>query len=207
MHAIITLGLSLLFVSIIYGSFEQWLKAVINNQPFALIFIFCVGLYQSVVFIARKVFKMNKKLHDTDIRFEKKQAHLVRIETRLDHHDENFRTLEKRFDRVDDRIDKLEATMNDRFDKVDDRFSKVDERFSKVDERFEKLEATMNDRFAKVDERFEKLEAKVDERFEKLEAKFDAKFEIQDNVNRQMLAMLQNIDHAVNGAKQKLQAS
>lgn len=67
---------------------------------------------------------------------------------------------------INDRVGRLEAS-------VDNRFARMDQRFDKIDERFEKIE----DRFEKVDERFEKLEAKFDRRFERLETKVDQKFD------------------------------
>jgi chromosome segregation ATPase len=76
------------------------------------------------------------------------------------------------------RFDRLEKSLEVRFDKVDERFDKVDERFEKVDERFERVE----DRFDKVDERF----AAVDAKFERVEVKFervDARFDV---VNEQI---------------------
>jgi septation ring formation regulator EzrA len=56
------------------------------------------------------------------------------------------------------RFDRLESSLEARFDKVDERFDKVYERFDKVDERFDKI----YERFEKVDERFEKVDAKFE---------------------------------------------
>ncbi len=71
------------------------------------------------------------------------------------------KSLEVRFEKVDERFDKVD----ERFDKVDERFDKVDERFERVYERFERV----YERFDRVDERFEKVDAK----FERVDAKFD----------------------------------
>lgn len=54
---------------------------------------------------------------------------LKAIQVTLQHHSELIQGLQQR-------VDKLEATMEQRFAKVDERFAKVDERFEKVDERF-----------------------------------------------------------------------
>ncbi len=56
------------------------------------------------------------------------------------------------------RFDRLERSLEVRFEKVDERFDKVDERFDKVDERFERVDA----KFERVDEKFEKVDAKFD---------------------------------------------
>ena len=52
---------------------------------------------------------------------------------------ERFDKIDNRFDKVDERLDK----MDDRFDKVDERLDKMDDRFDKVDERFNSLELTL----------------------------------------------------------------
>ena len=60
--------------------------------------------------------------------------------------------------------------MNARFDKVDDRFEKLDAKF---DAKFERLDA-------KLDEKFEKLDTKFDVKLDKLDAKGDANFDRVD---------------------------
>ena len=52
----------------------------------------------------------------------------------------------ERFDKVDERLDKMDDRFNkvdERLDKMDDRFDKVDERFDKMDNRFDSLELTL----------------------------------------------------------------
>jgi chromosome segregation ATPase len=56
------------------------------------------------------------------------------------------------------RFDRLEKSLEARFEKVDERFDKVDDRFEKVDERFDKVD----ERFEKVDAKFERVDAKFD---------------------------------------------
>jgi BMFP domain-containing protein YqiC len=59
------------------------------------------------------------------------------------------------FDRIETRIDKLEARLDDRIDKLEIRFDKLEAR---LDDRIDKLEA----RFDKLEARFDKLEARID---------------------------------------------
>jgi archaellum component FlaC len=63
-------------------------------------------------------------------------------------------------------FDRLEKSLEARFDKVDERFERVEERFERVEARFERVD----ERFERVDERFERVDAK----FERVDAKFDA---------------------------------
>lgn len=56
------------------------------------------------------------------------------------------------------RFDRLEKSLEVRFEKVDERFDKVDERFDKVDERFDKVD----ERFERVEAKFERVDAKFD---------------------------------------------
>ena len=56
------------------------------------------------------------------------------------------------------RFDRLEKSLEVRFEKVDERFDKVDERFEKVYERFDRID----ERFEKVDAKFERVDAKFD---------------------------------------------
>jgi predicted nucleic acid-binding Zn-ribbon protein len=118
------------------------------------------------------------------------------ISARLDEQKVEFRDfraeMNARFDKVDDRFEKLDTKVDDRFGKldtkIDDRFAKLDEKIEKlgarVNDRFEKLEAKFEDRFvkmeAKFEDRFAKMEAKFEDRFEKLELRFDAKFDRVD---------------------------
>jgi len=129
------------------------------------------------------------------------------ISARLDEQKVEFRDfraeMNARFDKVDDRFEKLDTKVDDRFGKldtkIDDRFvkldTKIDDRFAKLDEKIEKLGARVNDRFekleakfedrfvkmeAKFEDRFAKMEAKFEDRFEKLELRFDAKFDRVD---------------------------
>jgi len=53
------------------------------------------------------------------------------------------------------RFDRLEKSLETRFDKVDERFEKVDERFEKVDAKFERVDAkfeVVNDQIARTQE-------------------------------------------------------
>ena len=59
------------------------------------------------------------------------------------------------FDRIETRIDKLEA-------RLDDRIDKLEIRFDKLEARIDKLEARLDDRIDKLEARFDKLEARID---------------------------------------------
>jgi uncharacterized coiled-coil protein SlyX len=60
------------------------------------------------------------------------------------------------FDRIETRIDKLEARLDDRIDKLEIRF--------------DKLEARLDDRIDKLEIRFDKLEARIDGLTQKIES-------------------------------------
>jgi len=59
------------------------------------------------------------------------------------------------------RFDRLEKSLEVRFDKVDERFDKVDERFEKVDERFEKVDAKFDAKFDGVNARFDAVNEQI----------------------------------------------
>jgi predicted nuclease with TOPRIM domain len=56
------------------------------------------------------------------------------------------------------RFDRLEKSLEVRFEKVDERFDKVEERFERVYERFDRVD----ERFDRVDAKFERVDAKFD---------------------------------------------
>ena len=58
-------------------------------------------------------------------------------------------------------------TMLEKFDKVDEKFEKVSD---KVDEKFEKVNDKVDEKFDKVDEKFDR----VDDKFDAIDAKFDS---------------------------------
>ena len=59
------------------------------------------------------------------------------------------------FDRIETRIDKLEA-------RLDDRIDKLEIRFDKLEVRIDKLEARLDDRIDKLEARIDKLAQKID---------------------------------------------
>nr|WP_315597215.1 hypothetical protein [uncultured Cupriavidus sp.] len=77
---------------------------------------------------------------------------------------------EARFDKIDERFVRLETKFDERFQKVDERFVKLETKF---DERFVRLETKFDERFQKVDERFARLETKFDKQFERMDEKFE----------------------------------
>lgn len=58
------------------------------------------------------------------------------------------------FTRVDRRFEAMQDQMNRRFDRVDDRFDRVDERFDRMDTRFDR----MDERLDRIDVRVARLE-------------------------------------------------
>lgn len=68
----------------------------------------------------------------------------------------------------DDRLDLLDAKVEDGFGRMDAEFARVDQRFEQVDERF----AQVDERFDQVDRRFVEVEHRldlVDERFRQVD--------------------------------------
>ena len=71
----------------------------------------------------------------------------------------DFDRIEIRLDKLDNRIDKLEARLDDRIDKLEIRI--------------DKLEARLDDRIDGLEARIDKLEARLDDRIDKLAQKID----------------------------------
>lgn len=63
------------------------------------------------------------------------------------------------FDRIETRIDKLEARLDDRIDKLEIRFDKLEAR---LDDRIDKLEVRIDNLEARLDDRIDKLAQKID---------------------------------------------
>ncbi|HEY4146450.1 hypothetical protein [Pinirhizobacter sp.] len=90
------------------------------------------------------------------------------ISSRFDEHKIEFRDFRTevyaRFDKIDDRFEKLDAKFEDRFEKLDakfeDRFEKLDAKF---EDRFEKLDAKFEDRFGKFDAKFERVNGRFEQ--------------------------------------------
>ena len=84
--------------------------------------------------------------------------------------------MEKRFDKIERKIDSLAEIVakgfTDMQDQMDRRFEQMDRRFEQVDKRFEQ-----------VDKRFEQ----VDKRFEQVDLKFDQIYNILDNHTKLLL--------------------
>ena len=75
------------------------------------------------------------------------------------------RDVGRRFDGLEQKLERLSASVDRRFDEIDRRFEVVDRRFDAVDRRFEQVDQ----RFEQVDHRFEQVDHRfqqVDERFE-----------------------------------------
>ena len=89
--------------------------------------------------------------------------------------DKRFDAVHQRFDRIDDWFDRFDK----RFDGIDKRFDRVNEPGNSFDARFDRLEATL-------DARFEKSEASFDARFQSLDAKFDSLAKDHHNLAREL---------------------
>ena len=103
-----------------------------------------------------------------------------------------------RFEKVDNRIDRLESHMQIRFEQLE---RKMDQRFleqdAKMDQRFLEQEAKYESRFqefeARVDKRFLEQEAKIGQRFLEQDAKYEKRFatiEAQLRLHNWMLSLL-----------------
>lgn len=103
------------------------------------------------------------------------------ISARLDEQKVEFRDfrveMNARFDKVDDRFEKLDAKFDAKFERLD---AKFDAKLEKLDEKIERLDAKLDVKFEKLDEKIERIDAKFDEKFEKLDAKFDVKLDKLD---------------------------
>ena len=86
-----------------------------------------------------------------------------------------WRVLDKRFDAVHQRFDRID----DWFDRFDKRFDRVDEPGNSFDVRFDRLGVSL-------DARFEKSEAFFDARFQSLDAKIDSLAKDHHNLAREL---------------------
>jgi len=91
-------------------------------------------------------------------------------------------------------LERLEQEMNLRFEKVDNRIDRLE---SHMQIRFEQLERKMDQRFleqdAKMDQRFLEQDAKMEQRFLEQEAKYEKRFatiEAQLRLHNWMLSLL-----------------
>ncbi|OOX88623.1 hypothetical protein BOQ00_09190, partial [Campylobacter coli] len=71
--------------------------------------------------------------------------------------------LNAKFDKVEARIDKFEASLSARIDKVE----------TSLNARIDKFEASLNAKFDKVETRIDKFEASLNAKFDKVDAKLD----------------------------------
>jgi chromosome segregation ATPase len=84
-----------------------------------------------------------------------------------------------RLEVVEQKLDRLSASVDERFSQVDERFNQVDERFNQVDERFNQVDKQFNqvdERFKQVDKRFKQVDKRfnqVDKRFDGIDKRFD----------------------------------
>jgi archaellum component FlaC len=78
---------------------------------------------------------------------------------------------------TDERLDDLNAKVDQRFDQVDQRFDRVDQRFDRVDRRFEQVDRRFEQvdrRFEQVDQRFDRVELDIREFRSEINGRFDS---------------------------------
>jgi uncharacterized membrane-anchored protein YhcB (DUF1043 family) len=82
------------------------------------------------------------------------------------------------YGRLDKKIANLSADMNHRFEKVDERCDKMedkfDKKFAKMEERFDKMEKRFDKKFSEMEEKFEDKLGQLGCRVEKLEWKVES---------------------------------
>ncbi len=71
---------------------------------------------------------------------------------------------EKRFQSIEDKMDKRSKEVDKRFDAVDKRFDGIDGRLDGIDTRIDNLEERMESGFEEVDKRFDEVDNKMDDR-------------------------------------------
>ncbi|MHA1650204.1 MAG: DUF3782 domain-containing protein [Candidatus Helarchaeota archaeon] len=113
-------------------------------------------------------------LKGMDIISERFEAMDRRFEELIKTMNDRFEAMDQRFEAVDRRFEELIKTMNDRFEVMDRRFEAVDRRFEEADRRFKELITTMNDRFEASDQRFKELVEAMNRNFLILKVAIDS---------------------------------
>jgi DNA anti-recombination protein RmuC len=82
----------------------------------------------------------------------------------------------------------LRAEMNVRFERINERFDRMN---AEMNERFDKMNAEMNERFdrmnAEMNERFDRMNAEMNERFDRMNAEMNGRF---DKMNERLESMM-----------------
>ncbi|MGM0519845.1 MAG: hypothetical protein ACQERD_09415 [Campylobacterota bacterium] len=123
---------------------------------------------------------------------------------------------ESRFDHMQYQIDEIknsqvamQSSMDRRFEKVDERFdsmqSEMDKRFEKVDERFDSMQSEMDKRFEKVDERFDSMQSDMDKRFDSMQSDMDKRFEKVDERFKQVDKRFEQVENSINNLALKIE--
>jgi chaperonin cofactor prefoldin len=89
------------------------------------------------------------------------QAGALSAEVRL-----NAVQLEKRVDKVEGKIDRVQEQAEKRIDKLEGKIDRVQEQVTQLDKRMDKLEGKMDrvqEQVTQIDKRFDRLEAKLDQ--------------------------------------------
>ena len=130
------------------------------NDYQTLIVIVAIGFAVYFYFQLKKDNQLLQK--DVQNNYDKQQIAMDQIDKHLTNH----------VTETEDKIEKLEATMNAQFNKIE---SNMNAQFDKVDLKFDKIESKFN----KVDLKFDKIESKfnkVDLKFDKIDSRFDSLF-------------------------------
>jgi DNA-binding ferritin-like protein (Dps family) len=103
---------------------------------------------------------------------------MFRIEEELGHQRELIKTIlvemGKRFDAVDKRFESVQQDMDRHFDAMEKRFEAVDKRFETAQQEMDRRFDAMERRFEAIDKRFEAMQQDMDRRFDAMERRFEA---------------------------------
>ena len=91
---------------------------------------------------------------------------LALLEQSIGHINETLIRFEKRFDRIDERMDSMENKLNSRIDSME----------NKLDLRIDSMEYKSEQQYNKLDSRINSMEYKSDQQYNKLDARIDSNF-------------------------------
>ncbi|MGD7024398.1 hypothetical protein ACQCVK_17505 [Rossellomorea vietnamensis] len=106
--------------------------------------------------------------------------------------EETLKEILGKLEKIDDRFEEQEKSINARFDEQDQKFNaRLDQQDKKFGDRFDELEGKFNTRLDQQDEKFDArldgLEGKVNTRLDQQDQKFDARLdELEGKVNTRL---------------------
>jgi len=99
----------------------------------------------------------------------------------------------KRFEALQEQMDKRFEQMDKRFEQMDKRFEAIQEQ---MDKRFEAIQEQMDKRFEQMDKRFEAIQEQMDKRFEAMQEQMDKRFEaMQEQMDKRFEAQNKDIKY------------